>query len=163
MNTRSTGRRAAVVEDAQVGEDLKNKQQQHALLKNIEEGPIIKGDTATIDFEGFVDGVAFDGGKGEDHDLVIGSGTFIPGFEEQLIGIEVGQETDVNVQFPAEYHSNELADKDAVFKVKVKKIQRKELAPIDDEFAKDISEFETLEELKTDIRSKLIKTAEETY
>jgi trigger factor len=152
---------AAVIEDTQVDEDLKNKQQQHALLINIEEGPIIEGDTATIDFEGFVDGVAFDGGKGEDHNLNIGSGTFIPGFEEQLIGIEVGQETDVNVQFPAEYHSKELAGKDAVFKVKVKKIQRKELAPIDDEFAKDISEFETLEELKADIRSKLIKEAEE--
>ncbi|MDD2233835.1 MAG: trigger factor [Desulfitobacteriaceae bacterium] len=152
---------ATVVEDAQVDEDLKSKQQQHALLINIEEGLIIEGDTATIDFEGFVDGVAFDGGKGEDHDLVIGSGTFIPGFEDQLIGIEVGQEIDVNVQFPAEYHSKELAGKDAVFKVKVKKIQRKELAPIDDEFAKDISEFETLEELKTDIRSKLIKAAEE--
>jgi trigger factor len=152
---------AAVVEDNQVEEDLKNKQQQHALLINIEEGPIVNGDIATIDFEGFVDGVAFAGGKGEDHDLAIGSGTFIPGFEEQLIGIEVGQETDVNVQFPAEYHSKELAGKDALFKVKVKKIQRKELAPIDDEFAKDISEFETLEELKTDIRSKLIKAAEE--
>lgn len=152
---------AAVVEDSQVDEDLKSKQQQHALLINIEEGPITEGDTVTIDFEGFVDGVAFDGGKGEDYDLIIGSGTFIPGFEDQLIGIEVGQETDVNVQFPAEYHSNELAGKDAVFKVKVKKIQRKELAPIDDEFAKDVSEFATLEELKTDIRSKLIKAAEE--
>lgn len=152
---------AAVVEDSQVDEDLKSKQQQHALLINIEEGQITEGDTATIDFEGFVDGVAFDGGKGEDYDLIIGSGTFIPGFEDQLIGIEVGQETDVNVPFPAEYHSKELAGKDAVFKVKVKKIQRKELAPIDDEFAKDISEFATLEELKTDIRSKLIKAAEE--
>jgi trigger factor len=152
---------AAVVEDAQVEEDLKSKQEQHALLINVEEGPVEKGDTATIDFEGFVDGVAFAGGKGEDYDLVIGSGSFIPGFEEQLIGTEVGQETEVKVQFPAEYHSADLAGKDAVFKVKINKIQRKELAALDDEFAKDISEFETLEELKQDIRSKLLKAAEE--
>ncbi len=152
---------AAVIEDAQVDEDLKRKQEQHARLINLEEGTVAQEDTATIDFEGFVDGVAFPGGKGENHDLVIGSGTFIPGFEEQLIGIEIGQETDVNVVFPAEYHSEDLAGKDALFKVRVNKIQRKELAALDDEFAKDISEFETLEELKTDCRSKLIKAAEE--
>ncbi|MFZ3101372.1 MAG: trigger factor [Desulfitobacteriaceae bacterium] len=152
---------ATVVEDAQVDEDLKRKQEQHARLINLEEGTVAQGDTATLDYEGFVDGVAFAGGKGENHDLVIGSGSFIPGFEEQLIGIEVGQEADVNVQFPTEYHSEDLAGKDALFKVKVNKIQRKELAALDDEFAKDISEFETLEELKTDIRSKLIKAVEE--
>ncbi|MHB8125519.1 MAG: trigger factor [Desulfitobacteriaceae bacterium] len=152
---------AAVIEDTQVDEEIKRKQEQHALLINLEEGMVVQGDTVTIDFEGFVDGVAFAGGKGENHDLVIGSGNFIPGFEEQLIGIEIGQETDVNVQFPAEYHSEDLAGKDALFKVKVNKIQRKELAVLDDEFAKDISEFETLEEFKTDCRSKLIKAAEE--
>ena len=152
---------ATVVEDTQVDEDLKNKQKQHARLINLEEGAVVQGDNATIDFEGFVDGVAFAGGKGENHDLVIGSGSFIPGFEEQLIGIEIGQDVDVNVQFPAEYHSEDLAGKDALFKVKVNKIQRKELADLDDEFAKDVSEFETLEELKADIRSKLIKAVEE--
>ncbi len=152
---------AAVVEDAEVEEDLKSKQGQHALLINVEEGPVADGDTVTIDFEGFVDGVAFAGGQAEDHDLVIGSGSFIPGFEEQLIGTEIGQDAEVKVQFPTEYHSEDLAGKDTVFKVKVKKIQRKELAALDDEFAKDISEFETLDELKQDIRSKLLAAAEE--
>ena len=152
---------ATVVEDTQVDEDLKSKQEQHARLINLEEGTVVQGDNATIDFEGFVDGIAFAGGKGENHDLVIGSESFIPGFEEQLIGIEIGQEADVNVQFPTEYHSEDLAGKDALFKVKVNKIQRKELTALDDEFAKDISEFETLDELKTDSRSKLIKAAEE--
>ncbi len=152
---------ATVIEDTQVDEDLKSKQEQHARLINLEEGTVAQGDTVTIDFEGFVDDVAFAGGKGENHDLVIGSGSFIPGFEEQLIGIEIGQEADVNVVFPTEYHSEDLAGKEAVFKVKVNKIQRKELVALDDEFAKDISEFETLEELKADSRSKLMKAAEE--
>ena len=152
---------ATVIEDTQVDEDLKSKQEQHARLINLEEGMVAQGDTATIDFEGFVDDVAFAGGKGENHDLVIGSGSFIPGFEEQLIGVEIGQEADVNVVFPTEYHSEDLAGKEALFKVKVNKIQRKELVALDDEFAKDISEFETLEELKADSRSKLMKAAEE--
>ena len=152
---------ATVIEDTQVDEDLKSKQEQHARLINLEEGMVAQGDTATIDFEGFVDDVAFAGGKGENHDLVIGSGSFIPGFEEQLIGIEIGQEADVNLVFPTENHSEDIAVKEPVIKVKDNKIHRKELVPLEDELAKDISEFETLEELKADSRSKLMKAAEE--
>ena len=151
---------AVVVDDAAVEAELKRKQEQYAKVTTLETGNVEKGDTVTIDFEGFVDGVAFEGGKAEDYDLVIGSGTFIPGFEEQLIGAEIGQNVDVNVQFPAEYHSAELAGKDALFKVAVKGIKRKELAPLDDEFAKDVSEFATLEELKEDTRKKLLEAEE---
>ncbi|WP_206811020.1 trigger factor [Paradesulfitobacterium ferrireducens] len=151
---------AVTVDDAKIEEELKRKQDQHARLITIEEGKAEEGDTATIDFEGFVDGVAFPGGKGENYGLGIGSGTFIPGFEEQLVGAEIGQEVDVNVKFPDEYHSEDLAGKEALFKVKIHKIQRKELAPLDDEFAKDVSNFETLEELKEDIRKRLIETEE---
>ncbi|MHB1654025.1 MAG: trigger factor [Desulfitobacteriaceae bacterium] len=151
---------AATVEDAAIEAELKRKQEQYAKVVTLESGKVEQGDTTTIDFEGFVDGVPFAGGKGEDHDLVIGSGSFIPGFEEQLVDVEVEQEVDVNVQFPAEYHSEELAGKDALFKVRVKKIKRKELGPLDDEFAKDVSEFATLDELKEDIRKKLLETDE---
>lgn len=151
---------AVTVDDAKIEEELKQKQDQHARLITIEEGKVEEGDTATIDFEGFIDGVAFPGGKGVDYSLGIGSGTFIPGFEEQLVGAEIGQEVDVNVKFPDEYHSTDLAGKEALFKVKIHKSQRKELAPLDDEFAKDVSNFETLEELKEDIRKRLIETEE---
>ncbi|TGE31953.1 trigger factor [Desulfosporosinus sp. Sb-LF] len=151
---------AASVSEEQVLEELKSKQQQHARLVTLEVGKVENDDTVTIDFEGFTDGVAFIGGKAESYELVIGSGTFIPGFEEGLIGAEVGQDLDVNVTFPDEYHSTELAGKAAVFKTSIKKIQRKELSPLDDEFAKDVSEFETLDELKTDLRNKLMKTVE---
>lgn len=152
---------AAAVADSQVEEELTQKQNQHARVMTLEEGNVAQGDTATIDFEGFVDDVAFPGGKGENYDLVIGSGSFIPGFEEQLVGTEIGQEVDVNVQFPDEYHSEDLKGKKALFKVKVHKIKRKELSPLDDEFAKDVSEFATLDELKEDIRNKLLKSAEQ--
>ena len=151
---------AVTVDDAQIEEDLKRRQNQHARVITLEEGKVEDGDTANIDFEGFVDGVAFAGGKGESYDLTVGSGTFIPGFEEQLAGAEIGQEIDVNVQFPAEYHSEDLAGKNAVFKVKINRLKRKELSPLDDEFAKDVSEFASLDELKDDIRQKLMKTAE---
>ncbi len=152
---------AATVTDEEVMEELKKQQQQHARLAQLETGKIENEDTVTIDFEGFADGVAFIGGKAENYELVIGSGTFIPGFEEGLIGAEIGQHVDVNVTFPDEYHSAELAGKEAVFKTDVKKIQRQELSPLDDEFAKDVSEFETLDELKNDLRNKLIKSAEQ--
>lgn len=151
---------AVSVADEEIEAELLKRQDQHARLLTLEEGKVEHGDTATIDFEGFTDGVPFKGGKAENHDLVIGSGYFIPGFEEQLVGAEVGQEIDVNVRFPDEYHSEELAGKEALFKVKLNKVKRKELAAIDDEFAKDISEFETLEELKEDIRRKLLEAAE---
>ncbi|MDA8229187.1 MAG: trigger factor [Desulfitobacterium hafniense] len=152
---------AVTVADEEVEADLKRKQEQHAKALTLEEGTVEHGDTATIDFEGFVDGVAFPGGKGENYDLVIGSGSFIPGFEDQLVGTQIGQEVDVNVRFPDEYHSEDLKGKEALFKVKVHKIKRKELSPLDDEFAKDISEFDSLDELKADIRNKLLKAAEQ--
>ncbi|EGW38440.1 trigger factor [Desulfosporosinus sp. OT] len=151
---------AASVTEEQVMEELKNKQQQHARLITLETGTVENEDTVTIDFEGLKDGVPFVGGKAAGYELVIGSGTFIPGFEEGLIGAEVGQHVDVNVTFPAEYHSAELAGQEAVFKTDIKKIQRKELSVLDDEFAKDVSEFETLDELKTDLRNKLLMHSE---
>ena len=116
------------------------------------DGPVADKDTAVINFEGFIDGVAFPGGKGEDYPLVIGSGSFIPGFEEQLIGVGKGEEKDVVVTFPKEYHEESLAGKEAVFKCKVLDIKRTELPALDDELAKDISEFDTLDELKADIK-----------
>ncbi|MDR3599971.1 MAG: trigger factor [Desulfosporosinus sp.] len=152
---------AVSVTDEQVIKELKNKQQQHARLVTLEVGTVENEDTVTIDFEGLKDGIPFVGGTAENYELVIGSGTFIPGFEEGLIGVEVGQHVDVNVTFPAEYHSSELAGQEAVFKTDIKKIQRKEFSALDDEFAKDVSEFETLDELKTDLRNKLLMQAEE--
>lgn len=113
------------------------------------------GDTANIDFEGFDNGVAFEGGKGENFDLVLGSGSFIPGFEEQVVGMSAGEEKDLNVSFPEDYHAKELAGKPVVFHVKVNKVTVQNVPAKDDEFAKDVSEFETLEELKADIRTKL--------
>lgn len=151
---------AATVTDEQLNEQLKSKQEQHARLMTIEAGKVENDDTVTVDFEGFTGDVAFVGGKAENYELVIGSGTFIPGFEEGLIGVEIGQHVDVNVTFPAEYHSEELAGKEAVFKTSIKKIQRKELSALDDEFAKDVSEFATLDELKADMRNKLLEQGE---
>ncbi|KJR44762.1 Cell division trigger factor [Desulfosporosinus sp. I2] len=151
---------AVSITEDQVMEALVSKQQQHARLVTLEEGKVENDDTITLDFEGFVDGVPFVGGKAEGYELTIGSGTFIPGFEEGLLGTEIGQHVEVNVTFPDEYHSTELAGKGAVFKTDVKKIQRKELSALDDEFAKDVSEFETLDELKSDLRNKLMKSTE---
>ena len=121
-----------------------------------------KDDTATIDFEGFMNGVAFEGGKGEDHPLVLGSGQFIPGFEDQVIGHKAGDSFDVNVTFPEDYHVAELMGQPAVFKVTVKNVQKKELPALDDEFAKDVSEFDTLAELKKDLKEKLQAKCDET-
>ena len=119
------------------------------------------GDIANIDYEGSVDGVPFDGGKGAGHDLKLGSGAFIPGFEEQIVGKSVGEEFDVNVTFPEEYHASELAGKAAVFKTKVNTIKFEELPEADDEFAKDVSEFDTLDEYKADIKAKMVKRNED--
>ena len=149
------------IEDEQVENQLKSMQERHAKVIDIEDGTIENNDTATIDFEGFVNEEAFPGGKGVDYPLVIGSNSFIPGFEDQLVGAAIGSELDVKVTFPEEYNQADLAGKDAVFKVTVKGIKRKELSVLDDEFAKDVSDFETIEELKNDIRSNLLKTAEE--
>ncbi len=149
----------AEVSDEDLATELTKQQEMNGRLVSVEDRAIEDGDTAIIDFNGFVDGVAFDGGQGENHNLVIGSGSFIPGFEEQLIGKNIGDEADVNVTFPEQYQSAELAGKDAVFKVAVKGIKVKELPELDDEFAKDTSEFDTLEELKTDIRTKMEESA----
>ncbi len=140
---------------------IKEMAEKNARIVTGDENAVVEnGYTAVIDFEGFVDGKAFDGGKGENYSLEIGSNTFIPGFEEQLIGLKVGEETDVNVTFPINYFSKDLAGKHATFKVKVNEIKVKELPEIDDEFAKDVSEFDTLKELKADTKKKLAEENE---
>ena len=121
------------------------------------EGALENGDTATIDFEGFVDGVAFEGGKAKGHELEIGSGAFIPGFEDQLVGMKIDEEKEIKVTFPKEYFSKDLAGKEATFKVKLHEIKKKELPNLDDEFAKDVSEFDTLKELEASIKERLEK------
>ncbi|MBQ3089170.1 MAG: trigger factor [Oscillospiraceae bacterium] len=123
--------------------------------------PVAMGDTAVIDFEGFMDGVAFPGGKGENYDLKIGSGSFIPGFEEQLVGVSAGEEKDVVVTFPEQYQAAELAGKEATFKCKVHEVKEDQVPALDDEFAKDVSEFETLEEMKADLRAKALAQKEQ--
>ena len=129
--------------------------ERNARMVAIEDRPVEKGDITIIDFEGSVDGVKFEGGKAEGHELEIGSGSFIPGFEDQIIGMKIEEEKDIKVKFPDDYFSEDLKGKDAVFKVKLHEIKKKELPEINDEFAKDASEFETLEELKNSIREKL--------
>ena len=144
------------VTDEEVEAELKSLQERHAELVVKEEGPAENGDSVVIDFEGFVDGEAFEGGKAENYSLELGSGSFIPGFEEQLVGVSAGESKDVEVSFPEEYHAAELAGKPAVFKVTLHEIKTKELPEIDDEFAKDADdEVETLEELKAKIRTRL--------
>ncbi len=149
------------VTDEDINHELEHMQEHNSRLVTIENRPVEKGDIATIDFEGFVDGKAFEGGKAEGHDLEIGSNTFIPGFEDQVIGMKIDEEKDINVKFPDEYFSKDLAGKDATFKVKVHEIKKKELPKLDDEFAKDVSEFDTLKELKEDIKNKKQKQNEE--
>lgn len=143
------------VTDEEVDAQVEKERDSNARTITVEDRPVQKGDQTIIDFEGFVDGVAFEGGKGEDYPLTIGSDAFIPGFEDQLIGAEKGAEVEVKVQFPAEYHAEDLAGKSAVFKVTVKEIKAKELPALDDDFAQDVSEFNTLEEYKADVRKKL--------
>ena len=143
------------VKDKDIQKELEKMAEKNARLISVEKGKVANKDIAVIDFEGFVDEVAFEGGKGENYELEIGSKTFIPGFEDQVIGMKVNEEKDINVKFPEEYFSKELAGKDAVFKVKVHEIKRKELPTLDDEFAKDVSEFDTIEELKNSIKEKL--------
>lgn len=139
-------------EDINAKLDLMKDKNARILTK---EGKIEKGDIATIDFEGFIDGVAFEGGKADNYQLTIGSGTFIPGFEDQLVGAAAGDTVDVNVTFPEDYHEESLKGKPALFKVTIKEVKFKQLPELDDEFAKDVSEFDTLEELKQDIKKKL--------
>lgn len=149
------------VTDEDIEHELHHMQEHNSRLISVEDRAVESGDTTTIDFEGSVDGVPFEDGKAENYDLEIGSNTFIPGFEDQIIGMKIDEEKDVKVKFPEEYFSKELAGKDAVFKVKLHEIKKKELPELDDEFAKDVSEFDTLKELKADIKAKKEKQNEE--
>ena len=149
------------VTDEEVEDELLKEQDKNATFEDVTDRGVEDDDKVNLDFEGFVDGVAFEGGKGENYPLVIGSGSFIPGFEEQLVGAKVGEEVEVNVTFPEHYQSEDLAGKDAVFKCKILKITKKVLPELNDEFADDVSEFDTLEEFKADIRNKLTARKEE--
>ena len=153
------------VEAAEVNAEIKSLQERNARMVSVEDRAAKKGDTVVIDFEGFVDGVAFDGGKAEGHSLELGSGQFIPGFEDQIIGKNIDDEFDINVTFPENYGAENLAGKPAVFKIKLHEIKVRELPATDDEFAKDVSEFDTLKELKADLKKKAVerkkKAAEE--
>ncbi|WP_027701055.1 trigger factor [Metaclostridioides mangenotii] len=147
------------VKDEDIDAKLNQMLENNARMVSAPEKAIEDGDTAVIDFDGFDNEVAFEGGKGENHNLVIGSNSFIPGFEEQLVGKKAGDDVDVNVTFPEEYHAEDLAGKPVVFKVSIKDVKVKELSALDDEFAKDVSEFDTLDELKKDTRTKLEEEA----
>ncbi len=146
--------------DEEIDAEIKKEQEKNAKEINIEDRAVEEGDTATIDYEGFVDGVAFEGGKGENHPLVIGSHSFIPGFEEGLIGKKLGEECDVEVTFPEEYHAKELAGKAAVFKCKINKITAKELPELDDEFASEVSDYDTLAEYRESISKQICEKKE---
>lgn len=146
--------------DEEIDAEIFKERESNSRMIDVEDRAVENGDTVNLDFEGFVDGEAFEGGKGEGYPLVIGSNTFIPGFEEQLIGANIDEEKEVNVTFPEDYQAEELKGKAAVFKCKVNRIQKKELPEVDDEFAKDVSEFDTLEEYKADIRKKLAEEKE---
>ena len=146
---------AADVTEEEVAAELKKEQEKNSRTIDVDDRAVADGDMVTLDFEGFVDGVAFEGGKGTDYPLTIGSNSFIPGFEEQLVGAVIGEEKEVNVTFPEDYHAEDLKGKAAVFKCTVKAIKVKELPELDDEFAKDVSEFETFAEYKADIEKNL--------
>ena len=149
------------VKDEEIEAQITKEREANSRTVTVDDRAVAQGDIVTLDFEGFVDGVAFEGGKGENYDLTIGSNTFIPGFEDQLVGAEIGKELDVNVTFPEEYGAKELAGKEAVFKCKVNGIKVKELPEADDEFAQEVSEFDTLDEYKADIKAKLLKDKED--
>ena len=146
---------SAEVTEEEVNAEIDRERDNSARMVSVEDRPVQDGDMTELDFEGFVDGVAFEGGKGEDYPLTIGSGAFIPGFEEQLIGAELNKEVEVNVTFPEDYNAEHLAGKDAVFKCTVKEIKAKELPELDDEFASEVSEYDTLEEYKANVRKGL--------
>ena len=148
------------VTDEEVDAEVKKEQDKNPRTVAVEDRAAANGDITTIDFEGFVDGVAFEGGKGTDYALTLGSGTFIPGFEDQLVGANTGDHVEVKVTFPEEYQAKELAGKEAVFQCDVKKIETKEVPELDDEFAKDVSEFDTLAEYKEDVKKKLTEKKE---
>ena len=146
------------VSEEEVNAEVDKEREKNARQISVEDRTVENGDMIMLDFEGFVNGVAFDGGKGENYPLTIGSGSFIPGFEEQLVGAEIGKELDVNVTFPEEYQAPELAGKEATFKCKVNEIKVKELPEADDDFAQDVSKFDTLAEYKEDLKAKLAES-----
>ena len=148
------------VTDDEINEQIEKERENNARMIEVEGRAIENGDVATIDFEGFVDGVAFEGGKGENYPLTIGSGSFIPGFEDQLIGRNKDEEVEVKVTFPEDYHAEDLKGKEALFKVSVKEVKVKELPALDDEFASEVSEFDTLAEYKEDVKKKLAEKKE---
>jgi len=148
------------VTDAEVDAEIEKERERNARTITVEDRAVKDGDMTVIDFEGFVDGVAFEGGKGEDYPLTIGSGAFIPGFEEALVGAELNKEVDVNVTFPEDYQASELAGKPAVFKCTVKEIKEKQMPELDDEFASEVSEFDTLAEYKEDVKKNLTSKKE---
>ena len=152
----------AVVEvsEEEVDAEVEKEREKNARTISVEDRAVVDGDMIMLDFEGFVGGVAFEGGKGENYPLTIGSGAFIPGFEEQLVGAEIGKELEVNVTFPAEYQAPELAGKEAVFKCTVNEIKVKELPEADDDFAQDVSKFDTMAEFKEDLKAKLVANKE---
>ena len=145
---------------ADVNARLKEMAERNSRMVSVEDRAVKKGDIANIDFEGFLEGVPFDGGKSDSHDLEIGSGSFVPGFEDQVIGMEIGQEKDIDITFPEDYHAD-LAGKSVVFHVKLNAVKIKDVPALDDEFAKDVSEFDTLAELKKDVKAKLTQEREE--
>lgn len=149
------------VTDEEIEKSIEEARQRNSRTITVEDRKTKTGDITVIDFEGFCDGVAFDGGKGTDFSLTLGSGQFIKGFEEQLVGFNVGDDVEVNVTFPEEYHSKDLAGKESLFKVKIKEVKAVELPELDDEFAKDVSEFDTLKEYKDSVKEKMIKSREE--
>lgn len=150
------------VTEEEIDEAVNRERESNARTISVEDRAVQDGDMVVLDFEGFMDGAAFEGGKGENYSLTIGSGTFIPGFEEQLIGAEIDKEITVNVTFPEDYHAEELKGKNAEFKCTIKEIKEKELPELDDEFASDVSEFDTMEEYREDLKKQLTKKKEET-
>ena len=150
----------AVVSDEEVDAEIEKEREKSARTVSVTDRAVKDGDQTVIDFEGFQDGVAFEGGKGENYPLTIGSGTFIPGFEDQLIGKNIGEAVEVNVTFPEDYQAENLAGKPVVFKVEIKEIKEKQLPQADDEFAAEVSEFDTLDEYKADVKKKLVEKKE---
>ena len=148
------------ISDKEIDAEISRLQERNSRMVDVDDRPAEMGDYTIIDFDGYVDGVAFDGGKSERYPITLGSGQFIPGFEEQIAGHSIGEEFDVNVTFPEDYHAEELKGKAAVFKVKLHEIKKKELPEVDDEFAKDVSEFDTLAELREDLGKKLQESAD---
>lgn len=153
-------REAVEVTDEDVAKEIDNTRERNSRMLTVDNRPAENGDETVIDFEGFLDGVAFDGGKGEKYPLKLGSGSFIPGFEEQIVGKSVGDEFDINVTFPEDYGAENLAGKEVVFKIKLHEIKVKELPELDDEFVKDVSEFNTVDEYKADVKAKITERRE---